>query len=101
MDLKEKTRSWDETFNEYELTKREKQLMRNFNIKYECFDAHDDFRAQMKAGTTPGEWPISCFDEINEDNDFDDLEHDSYTDPKGEDLLKEPDAKNKCKSEMK
>ena len=41
--LKTKTKSWDEAFNEHQFTKREKQLMRNFNIKYECFDAHDDF----------------------------------------------------------
>jgi hypothetical protein len=84
-DLKTKTKTWDETFNEYEFTAREKQLMRNFNIKYECFDARDDFRSQMKAGSTPNEWPINCFDD-NEVDDSTDFQHDPYIDQKSEDI---------------
>jgi hypothetical protein len=68
LDLKTKTKSWDETFNEHEFTKRENQLIRNFNIKYECFDARDDFRTQMKAGTIPNDWPINCID-VNYENE--------------------------------
>jgi hypothetical protein len=99
LDLKTKTKSWDETFNEHEFTKREKQLMRNFNIKYECYDACDDFRAQMKKGATPKEWPINFFSE-NDAHDELDSEHDPYVDPNSEDLLKEFDVQKLCKSEL-
>ena len=98
-DLKTKTNSWDETFNEHEFTKREKQLMRNFNIKYECFDACDDFQAQMKARSIPNEWPINYFDS----NDADDNSHfdrDPYVDPNPDDLFKEPDSQKLCVSEL-
>jgi hypothetical protein len=97
--LKETKKSWDETFNEHEFTKRENQLMRNFNIKYECFDARDDFQAQMKVGTIHNEWPINCFDGNDADDELN-LEHDPYVDPNGEDLLKQCDVQKPCKSEL-
>ena len=99
LDLKTKTKPWDETFNEHEFTKREKQLMRNFNIKYECYDARDYFWAQMKKGATPKEWPINFFSE-NDAHDELDSEHDPYVDPNSEDLLKEFDVQKLCKSEL-
>ena len=95
LDLKTKTKTWDETFNEHDFNKRDKQLMRNFNIKYECFDAHDDFRAQMKAGSTSDEWPINCFDD-NEVDDANDFQYDPYVDQKSENLLEE----KPCASEL-
>ena len=50
-DLKESTQiSWDDTFNMHEFRKQELQLMKNFNIRYECLDARDDYRAQLKNG---------------------------------------------------
>ena len=50
-DLKESTEiSWDDTFNMHEFRKQELQLMKNFNIRYECLDARDDYRAQLKNG---------------------------------------------------
>jgi hypothetical protein len=97
-DLKIRTKSWDETFNEHEFTEREKQLMRNFNIKYECFDAHDDFQAQMKAGTIPNDWPINNFNTNYEDDDLN-LDHHPYVDPNIDDLF-EPDNKKLCRSEL-
>jgi hypothetical protein len=94
--LKMEKKSWDETFNEHDFTKRQTQLMRNFNIKYECYDARDDFHAQMKAGSTPHELPINYFDGNEADVDFD-FEHDPYVDPSGEDL---PDVQKLCTSEF-
>jgi hypothetical protein len=76
----------DEAFNEHNFTKREKQLMRNFNIKYECFDARDDFRAQMKVGTIPNEWLTNCTNNICEDEEF------NFDD----DPFKEPDNQKLC-----
>jgi hypothetical protein len=47
-DLKTLNTTWDEEFNKYEFTAQQNQLMQNFNIRYECLDARDDYRAQMK-----------------------------------------------------
>ena len=48
-DLKESVQtSWDDTFSEHEFRKQEVQLMKNFNICYECLDARDDYHAQLK-----------------------------------------------------
>lgn len=96
LDLKMDQKSWDETFNEHSFTQREKQLIRNFNIKYECFDARDDIHAQMKAGTTSNEWPINCFDKTEIDNEMD-CDNDPYVDPNSEDLF---NVQKLCKSEL-
>ncbi|KAF8800467.1 hypothetical protein BYT27DRAFT_7052046, partial [Phlegmacium glaucopus] len=52
-DLKsQKAESWDNTFHAHvQFTEEEQHLMKNFNIRYECLDARDDFRTQMKKGT--------------------------------------------------
>ena len=73
LDLKKENETWDETFNDHVFTSREKQIMRNFNIKYECLDACDDFRAQMKAGHIPNDWPMNCMD------NNDDLDHNNIS----------------------
>ncbi|KAF5317458.1 hypothetical protein D9758_018660 [Tetrapyrgos nigripes] len=41
---------WSVAFNEHSFTDRQKELMENFNVIYECLDARDDYRAQMRAG---------------------------------------------------
>ncbi|KAF8653617.1 hypothetical protein AX14_008280 [Amanita brunnescens Koide BX004] len=50
IDLKSKNDTWDQTFNSYSFNSRHLQIIKNFNIKYECLDARDDYRAQLKAG---------------------------------------------------
>ncbi|EDQ98417.1 uncharacterized protein LACBIDRAFT_302382 [Laccaria bicolor S238N-H82] len=47
-DLKVEDESWDEAFCGYAFSARQLELMNNFNIKYECNDARDDYSAQMK-----------------------------------------------------
>src|ERR1700678_4151298 len=68
-DLKESVQtSWDNTFNEHEFRNQEVQLMKNFNIRYECLDAHDDFHAQLKNSIDKsliGSWEV--FENENED----------------------------------
>ncbi|KAF8867603.1 hypothetical protein BD779DRAFT_1685577 [Infundibulicybe gibba] len=49
-ELKEKDETWDAAFTAYEFSERERELMRNFNLRYECLDARDDFHAQLRAG---------------------------------------------------
>ena len=58
-DLKALNTTWDEEFTKYKFTIQKNQLMKNFNIQYECLDARDDYRAQMKKGIDPlfvGSW---------------------------------------------
>ncbi|KAF8902343.1 hypothetical protein CPB84DRAFT_1678829, partial [Gymnopilus junonius] len=43
-------KSWDETFAACEFSKEQLKLMDNCNIRYECLDARDDYRQQMKKG---------------------------------------------------
>ncbi|KAF8886172.1 hypothetical protein BD779DRAFT_1441926, partial [Infundibulicybe gibba] len=48
--LKSKEESWDTAFLRYRFSKRQEELMVNFNLRYECLDARDDFQAQLRAG---------------------------------------------------
>ena len=47
IDLKAVDKPWDEQFCSHPFTEEEKRYMRNFNIRYECLDARDNYRAQM------------------------------------------------------
>jgi len=47
-DLKSEDVSLDESFNSYHFTEEQEGFMNNFNICYECLDAQDDHRAQLK-----------------------------------------------------
>jgi hypothetical protein len=70
-DLKELNTTWDEEFNKYKFTSQQSQLMQNFNIRYECLDARDDYRAQMKKGVDPlfvGNWEDTTDDVENTNN---------------------------------
>jgi len=53
-DLKSDNYSWDETFMDHQFTECQLQLMNNFNIRYECNDARDDFSTQLKKGQGSG-----------------------------------------------
>ena len=97
LDLKPQTKTWDETFSEHEFTKREMQLMRNFNIKYECYDARDDFHAQMKAGAAHNELPMSSFDDADADAEELNIEYETYIESKNEDDF---DIEKLSKAEM-
>ncbi|KAJ7697000.1 hypothetical protein B0H17DRAFT_867553, partial [Mycena rosella] len=45
-DLKNDLDNWDESFTDYNFNEKATQLMKNFNVRYECNDARDDFAAQ-------------------------------------------------------
>jgi len=46
--LKTADKLWDEEFQQHLFSEKEKRYMRNFNVQYECLDARDDYRSQMK-----------------------------------------------------
>jgi hypothetical protein len=47
-DLKNADETWEHAFDNYNFSDRQKNLMKNFNLRYECLDARDDYSAQMK-----------------------------------------------------
>ena len=50
-DLKNSAQAtWDDIFNNHKFGTQQLQLMKIFNIRYECLDAHDDYCAQLKKG---------------------------------------------------
>ena len=70
-DLKKETETWDDAFTGYPFNDFQQEIMNNFNIRYECLDARDDYRAQMKKGPVPlfgSSW--EDLDNNNDDNDF-------------------------------
>ncbi|KAJ2924557.1 hypothetical protein H1R20_g12532, partial [Candolleomyces eurysporus] len=48
LDLKASESTWDSAFRHHAFTERQAQLMANFNVRYECYDARDDFSAAFK-----------------------------------------------------
>ena len=66
-DLKSMQQTWDESFLSNCFTQRQEQLMVNFNIRYECLDARDDFHAQMRKGSVVmPSWATSNQDVFND-----------------------------------
>ncbi|KAJ3520697.1 hypothetical protein NMY22_g12638 [Coprinellus aureogranulatus] len=49
IDLKSADDTWEAAFNRYPFTDRENDLMCNFNMRYECYDARDDYSAILRA----------------------------------------------------
>ena len=46
--LKSADETWEHAFDTYSFSDKQKNLMVNFNLRYECLDAQDDYSAQMK-----------------------------------------------------
>ncbi|THU97440.1 hypothetical protein K435DRAFT_662752, partial [Dendrothele bispora CBS 962.96] len=45
-DLKHTNKSWDKSFVDYSFSQRYRDIMNNFQLRYECLDSRDDFIAQ-------------------------------------------------------
>ncbi|THU94618.1 hypothetical protein K435DRAFT_574622, partial [Dendrothele bispora CBS 962.96] len=48
MDLKPFSTTWTQAFTYFKFTETHKKLMRNFNLRYECYDARDNYHAHLK-----------------------------------------------------
>ncbi|KAF5328283.1 hypothetical protein D9611_014755 [Ephemerocybe angulata] len=48
LDLKSSCESWDAAFDRYSFSDRHLQIISNMNIRHECYDARDDYHAQLK-----------------------------------------------------
>src|SRR6202050_2735923 len=65
-DLKSEDQSWDNAFTTHMFNSRQLEIMKYFNVWYECLDARDDYTAQMKKGENVGifsNWDI--YDSLN------------------------------------
>ena len=67
-DLKSEDHSWDDAFTTHMFNTRQLEIMKYFNVRYECLDARDDYAAQMKKGDNVGifsNWDV--YDSLNSD----------------------------------
>ncbi|CAA7270635.1 unnamed protein product [Cyclocybe aegerita] len=48
LDLKNATQTWDNAFYLHEFSPRQKEIIGNFNLRYECNDSRDDYSAKLK-----------------------------------------------------
>ncbi|KAI0083065.1 hypothetical protein BDY19DRAFT_871039, partial [Irpex rosettiformis] len=70
LELKTVSNSWSESFDSHEFSLRQYDIMNNFNLRYECRDARDDFAAQRKAkGRGITDWPSDFNDDVLDDMD--------------------------------
>ena len=76
-DLKGTEETWEQAFNKHIFSLTQRGLMSNFNLRYECLDARDDYSAQMKDNNKEG----NKFWETSENNPLDQ----EYTDWKDND----------------
>ena len=50
-DLTSELQSWDDSFMTYEFSKRQLEIMKYFNVRYECLDARDDYSSKRDKET--------------------------------------------------
>jgi hypothetical protein len=72
IDLKAVDESWEKAFERYAFTERQRELMGNFNVRYECYDARDDFNAHLRSSGKSENKETDCKD--NRET-FEDPEH--------------------------
>jgi hypothetical protein len=78
LELKTDLQLWSDAFNDYSFSQYFTSIMNNFNLKYECLDARDGYRAQLKKKQSEmarnGCMPSSVdYGEFNEQEYEDDL----------------------------
>ena len=84
-DLKSADETWEYAFDNYNFSNRQMNLMNNFNLRYECLDARDDYSAQMKDSEKEDNkfWESSENNQLSEDytgwrDDDEELNDDLY-----------------------
>jgi hypothetical protein len=77
--LKEDDQSWDEAFTNFKFTPCQNELMKFFNIRYECNDARDDYSKLLKQqNVTDGVFPH--WFSVDDNDNFDDDNYDDGSD---------------------
>jgi hypothetical protein len=79
-DLKSEGQNWDDAFKSYKFNTRQLEIMKYFNVRYECLDARDDYAAQIKKGGNIGifsNWDV--YDNLDSDIiDYNSFEGDNF-----------------------
>jgi len=73
-DLKLKEQSWDKCFVAHKFTKRQVEIMKYFNVRYECLDARDDYSAKRVSGGSGISYQWATADILDELDDLHDSE---------------------------
>jgi hypothetical protein len=64
-DLKSRVNTWSSAFETHQFSDCQKEIMINFNLRYECNDARDDFASQRKSKRqTSNDWPFDLNDDV-------------------------------------
>ncbi|KAA1479921.1 hypothetical protein DENSPDRAFT_789682, partial [Dentipellis sp. KUC8613] len=70
-DLKNEEQSWDDTFQHFSFTERQKEVIKFMQIRYECNDARDDFSAQRKKEKHDKDGIFNIMGQFENDSDGD------------------------------
>jgi hypothetical protein len=74
-DLKDIDQTWSDAYASFHFSERQRQLMANFNVRYECNDARDDHYANqqklMKMAEQSSAYPPGTYDKLRQDMDPD------------------------------
>ena len=84
-DLKSPDQQWETIFNLHQFSDREKEIMKYFQVRYECLDARDDYNAIMRSQGSDEETPDPIIDdkfndELCIEGHYDAIVEDSITD---------------------
>ncbi|KAH7906140.1 hypothetical protein BJ138DRAFT_1016688, partial [Hygrophoropsis aurantiaca] len=71
-DLKPAHMSWHEQFEQQVFTPRQSEIMKFFNVRYECLDARDDYSSQLKSqdGLFHSDWANEKYPPLDDDDDW-------------------------------
>ena len=98
LDLKTAEQSWEDAFYRHTFTATQLKLMNNFNLRYECLDARDDFHAELRRKEAEVHRENETFAHTNGDEEYEN-EADDLLDwfVSHEDDFLEPSATRECK----
>jgi hypothetical protein len=69
--IKGPSETWESAFNAFKFTTRQRQLMCNFSLRYECHDARDDFHALLNKKKLQTRVPWNNGNDSGEESDTD------------------------------
>jgi hypothetical protein len=72
--LKQPDETWSEAYEQYKFSPRHRTLMKNFQIRYECMDARDDFHNQMRKKQQSNKLPSFVDPNYYDDFEMDDID---------------------------
>jgi hypothetical protein len=67
------SKTWDESFTEYDFSKWQQEVIKYFNVQYECLDARNDYSAMRKNTEDQRIFPQWTTNKMLNDSDEDEL----------------------------